>query len=704
MSAAGTMVDLSFHLTFNGVVTELEYAPDGWNSEAVKWSRDMRYMGMFRNFTDTLLFVKDGAQILRNAFYTLSVNADVLLEVRKRNQQTNIFETKYTGKVDFATFKDTYDSVEVSCIEGGLSADVVKYDTTKYDIPFPAGHRTQVYWEGQISNFETFNWVSVYNDTEISMVTPGVDPVWIVYKFDDNNFKDINGGSISCANYKTTPGYDWQIEVLRDCDMVITMNPNGRSYDIMNLESTARAYRIQERIVVDRGGTESYYNTLDENYLVSDQNNWNSFYPTSTEILFPATDTYHFLAGDKITFQYKVAQLGTFQYGYKFRLINYSAYQMKVAIYDRMPNGNFAAWKAIDLFAAIADKIGGYPVKSDFLTTLGTLILPATGVRERLNPTFITTYTSLADFYESINATEEIGMGVEVINGVDTLVIEELDYFLSNSVAYDLGNITDFSLTIQEDIIPSEINIGFNYEPNDDYYGRLEYNGNATFITPSKANKVVKQYLSVYRADILGVDRMRVRSLLETSNSSTEVSTKDTSSDKLNWILDCKYLSSDVDYDYYELNRDYDITGVYWPESQANVRFTPKRCLLRKKVMLSSVFQLLTGVFTFASGSKNFWISTKYTTESTYLFERYPFDIPTTDKTFYPFAITCNAACKFELIDGADADPYGLVKFTYKGNIYYGYIMDISAKIAGDESGQVTLLLSNYGNILQNLI
>jgi hypothetical protein len=65
-------------------------------------------------------------------------------------------------------------------------------------------------------------------------------------------------------------------------------------------------------------------------------------------------------------------------------------------------------------------------------------------------------------------------------------------------------------------------------------------------------------------------------------NTAEASDTKDTLDDLSIFMLDCNYLSHDDQFNYYELNRsDYVITQVAYPDSCANVRFTPRRTLIR---------------------------------------------------------------------------------------------------------------------------
>ena len=641
MAAATEMINLQFYLTYNGITSLLQVAPDGWNAEKINWERSTKYFGMFRKFTIPLQFVKFGATLIRSAFYTDGYNAEVALVVKKRNRKTNVFETEYTGKIDFATFKDFKDYVEVSCIEGGLSADLMRFENTQFSVPFPDGYRPLIDWYGQVSNFETFDIASpqqLYDDQVIAIPDPTVVERRIYTAFQDNTFKDINAGTISLEDYGTggTPWYGGII-IERDCGLTIEWHPGTRVISIYD-EATSPGsvqYRYREMMYLVRGGTEiALCKTNNEYFTVTAGNEWQQFYPT-TELydavtgdplpnnIYPLTGYYDFQIGDKIVIRPEIRHAAPADYYWRYD--NNSAERLTVSIYDRLEFTEIPAWKPKDLFAALADKMGGYAVKSDFLDTCKTMILPTVAIRDRKSISATTeTKTSIADLFKSIFVTDEIGMGVEVINGVETLVIESLDYFLSSSVIHDFGNVTNFQLEPASDLIPSQINVGYNLAKSDTYYGRYEFNGMESWRTPAKILKNEFDWISPYRGDILGVDMVRLEAMKLTKNKSDEIASKGTQSDDQIFLVDVNYSYADDDHDHYYIARDYDINNFPWPETAGNIRLTPKRCLLRHQILLGSVFGVMQGdLFEFASGDANNWIETKLTTESTYLVDRY---------------------------------------------------------------------------------
>lgn len=113
----------------------LDVAPGGWKDSAVSWSRSDKYYGMFRSFSTTLKFVEDGAEFIRNSFYSQGVNSNIELEIKRLGNMLT-YSDFYIGRLDFNKIKDLPYSVEINCLEGGLSADIVNNDEKEYEIYF----------------------------------------------------------------------------------------------------------------------------------------------------------------------------------------------------------------------------------------------------------------------------------------------------------------------------------------------------------------------------------------------------------------------------------------------------------------------------------------------------------------------------------------------------------------------------------------
>jgi len=117
----------------------LDHAPDGWDEAMIVTERSKKYHGIFRSFTIPMKFVKDGAELVRDEFYTHGLAASVTMEVQKLDRDTLTYSTAFTGTLDFNTFKDHDYDIEITAADGSLAqivksreSDEVEFDYTAY--------------------------------------------------------------------------------------------------------------------------------------------------------------------------------------------------------------------------------------------------------------------------------------------------------------------------------------------------------------------------------------------------------------------------------------------------------------------------------------------------------------------------------------------------------------------------------------------
>lgn len=128
------MKDLIYIITRGYTQTVLESSPEGWDDTLVNIERSTTLLGVLRAYSVSLKFMKDGARILREAFYQDWINTGVQFEIRKLDRLLLTYNTEFTGIFDFTTFVDTQHSVEITVKDAGLSNYIKANGKTKYDI------------------------------------------------------------------------------------------------------------------------------------------------------------------------------------------------------------------------------------------------------------------------------------------------------------------------------------------------------------------------------------------------------------------------------------------------------------------------------------------------------------------------------------------------------------------------------------------
>ena len=92
----------------DGQPAHLEYAPDGWKDILVKYGRNIKYLGLFRDFTVPMNFKRDGARIVKDAMWKLGMEAVIYLGVSKLNRKVYPpkYEPWYSGELDFSKTRE----------------------------------------------------------------------------------------------------------------------------------------------------------------------------------------------------------------------------------------------------------------------------------------------------------------------------------------------------------------------------------------------------------------------------------------------------------------------------------------------------------------------------------------------------------------------------------------------------------------------
>jgi hypothetical protein len=126
-----------------------------------------------------------------------------------------------------------------------------------------------------------------------------------------------------------------------------------------------------------------------------------------------------------------------------------------------------------------------------------------------------------------------------------------------------------------------------------------------------------------------------------------------------------------------------------------NIEISPKRMLLNHQAFINSCCFGLSGeVITFLSGTNDQEHNDTSLNLVVPIWEpQYTgFTISDTDTWFRPIEINIDAAYPSDLVNKIALNPYGVVEFTYRDNIYKGYILKMETKLSGKGSVKYSLL------------
>jgi hypothetical protein len=481
--------------TTYSITNELKFPPDGWEADEYTLKRDMKSFGVFRKFVvGELKFVKDGRDNIINSYEQTGVNTDKTLTVTE-NTSFGSVRTRFAGKIDHSTLKQTEISADVAVIDGSFTdlvlsranMDVNLFSTKTVDgltigdvdaefITMPDININQVAsWQG-------FDYDTTYGGTHyifLNLISSEYDEARSVVAFGFNMFSDAVEEYVNASfNYKIKAVLDGNDAAAR-----FTYN-----------------YYISKWV----GGLETILYTGTINAV-------GDVYPIIVDI--DLSEVFTINVGDSLSFRANITNtVGTGSVTYTDVSVKLNTLIENIArrdIYGILYHEAFE--RLIQIYTGYSGRF-----KSDFFgrTDLGYAadgvigaIFAGRYIRDNwgLNNTMA---VNLASLFNSLQAVYNLGMGVETIDGVEKVVIEPMEYFFSPQVVL---NVSDriAAETIEKSYYPelsfNRISIGFNSYEYKSLGGVYEFNTTSKFATPIKPVDKELNLVSPYRADMSGI-------------------------------------------------------------------------------------------------------------------------------------------------------------------------------------------------------
>lgn len=151
-----------YSLVWTGGSLELATDPRGWQEDAVAFSRDENHGINVQNVV-ALSFSGAARDKIKEFYDTYGAYAKMSVSIDKRN---NLWELNswYQYRLDFKTYKETKNFVEISGIEEGLLSSVQKFADTEYEVQIPTE-----------KNFLNYTGTTVYKKNQIQALFGNID-------------------------------------------------------------------------------------------------------------------------------------------------------------------------------------------------------------------------------------------------------------------------------------------------------------------------------------------------------------------------------------------------------------------------------------------------------------------------------------------------------------------------------------------------
>lgn len=742
-------------LTAEGVPSHLKYSPDGWKGTLIKYARNVKYLGLTRDYTVPMIFVKDGARIIKDFFWRFGRNAILYFVIKKLNRTTfpDFYDDYYVGELDLSKASHDKDSIKVQVVEGGLSKLLKANENTKFEIPIDTDPEKKVLYHDGLTFVQK---VEYYVSDGMLVSNNGQHTL----QAEINSSEQLNAVSQLGAVSANRAHFKNNNELLAQNNYVVKTSANATemtiTFDIgvtVDLADGIPVFpgdggRLLARVFNDLG-------VATDGIVLKDYGSGATLYQhhrLTGSVTFTVPPYSRVFICNFFTVGGTIASSSVSEAVFWFYDNNVNDF-IRIDYTARYKPSLVEFLTPITLFNRIVEKItdGMYSVKSDFLLSLNDLaITSGPALRKYKAPAVIK--TSLSDFFKSL---QRYGIGLSVEN--EMLVIEKHDYFFKKDVAFDLGVVDDVEIVVAEDLVFNTLKVGYPNQEIDKVNGRDEFNVTLQFKAPE--NRIIKELdlVSIYRADMYGIEITRIDLLgkdttdnkadndtfmINVSKGATityyygafktqvnsgqyfisipavlydlEIGSKITisgasSNNGIYTIENTSYLIvgyttirvtepvtnadllgtiSYTDQEIYKLNRPAytSITGLLRPEEAFNIPLSPKRAFNNNGAYIRSIFDLQDiDYIKFTSGDKNSLLSTTLNGETiTENADVVVGSLP--EKLFRPYYVKFKTKVPVNLTDLMRANPYSLIKLTYKDHPIYIYLWDGGIAPATDDS------------------
>jgi hypothetical protein len=487
VSGKSYYVDNEGNVQLNNNPTPLPQSPGGWIDNRVSFGRSAKYYGLNRTFTVPLKFVGDGATILRTLFWeTKGINCDLTLIILKWNDETDIYELYYKGKIDLLKIDDNVaESVTVNVIEGGVMQKLKAYENTTFEIPMDGtiAENFLVKMNGYLFDCDYNYNVLESSNQAVGFVDIYIFPSFYILNNDGINlgvgFSDqIEGGVVGLAGFnnyiQTSSNFFVNAGQVASLDIEGELKNNysatGGNYEVFFISSLNNKYPIQG--------------------VVS---------PLVGDVTIPVLNTIPLLPGEKLFLCYKINGSGL--------VVNTLESSVNVKTKTKYVDTSAWAIAAKDLFKILVSKVseGKCLSQSSVLDSLPNIAITC-GFALRKDKAAVLK-TNMSDFFDSLNVVVNGCLG----NIDEKLFFEHKEYvYNSDEVTTDLGEVSNLRISVADEYLFNLLKIGYPPQSYDEKLGQSEFNTTFVFKVPCDviAQKEL-QLISKYRADMIGVEFLR---------------------------------------------------------------------------------------------------------------------------------------------------------------------------------------------------
>lgn len=606
--------------------------------------------GVVRSFSNKFEFVKGAYDLLEAEYLANYTKASAILVIGVLNDSWG-YNEKFRCKLDFSTFQSDGYTITINAIDDSVASIINANKSQVYDIPVSELKEEALYYDRIDLNNRVEFGVNP-NDPNNEQTDPDIYPIEytgnylfpLVYM--DTNFPVKNkievfdnDGYIENSN-DVTP----LIKAISDIKIVFRLD-----FKIRQVEVGVDQQAIYPELLLwlfDKNGVKQTSSKI-------------GYFDGDNDIHIDYQYTVLMRPGDYISLFIDSKTLQT------LHAKVFDVKEISVSYIGRNKPVNIDAFSPKKLLSSLLSRMG-VSLSGDIVS--GSMPIPwmmaAESVRGIKDAKVHTSFSKFCDFAKAL-----LGYDYEILD--NSVRFRHMNDFFVNETK-DLEHVSGMDLSVDESLIYSGVDIGFDKQDYDEINGRDEFHFKSSFSTGLSIKDNILSLISPYRADCYGLEFL--------ANERDEDS-KDTDSDNDIFIVHAR-----KDDDRLILVREANgggicaVTGVLFPDTIFNALYSPRNMLLVNKFRIN----ICTDYLSFTASEGNSSISVGGVPETL------PISLPANDRRIRIDKVS---------VETIGLSPFpgnyrGKLSFSYAGRSYEGWVSEITEKIGKPQTTTYSLILS----------
>lgn len=628
-----------FTFTYSGDEFISETCPIDWEGQVFGMERDQNLHGIFSQYDSSLRYYGEMLDFINTAYDIEGIDAEIVVKIEMLDD-AKAWQEMYQGTLDLLSKRDFNlidDATALSSYQSKfLYSEILLQPKNlsnllfnRNDIPLSM-RATKNIDGGALGNYGQFDDFDLALHSKVIVLASGVDmtsqgdnlvlpfrhgypPPLIVVFFD----KAIN--ELKIAENTTTLEFNQVGETYQDLSPAFIIQEDDLIYDLhvrilgtvtqLGFALTTIDYKLRIYIASQNGGLSEL--------LASCETTWanNNIGTIDVDLVFPNISLNK---DEQVWVYWELEQSdnhGQLFYEPAFNF-NFSQSLIQFKQSSTKPDSQGKAWLVYECLAKSLEIMTGQfdVLKSSFYGRLnsvprlypsngnGSLLSLTNGHQIRGNVEGKALTFKFKELLSSLDSIDCIGMGIELENGIEKVVIENRKYFYQNEVLVNYKNVPKINVERAKNLYYNQVIIGFSKWENESFNSLDEFNTKTIRNNNFKAVQNKYQRLSKFLGSGYALEIVRREQFKENP-------TKGNKYDNSNFFI----VIRDVNGKYKpEKNEDFGtVANLISPESSYNLRISPTRSFIKHSQWFNgSMLKKQLDNFDFAEGFGNYELIT----------------------------------------------------------------------------------------------